>query len=98
RRALRLVTFLVAILSRFHAANGDVGAGGAMPPAFEPPTQIVFQHRWRRSKLLQLLFPAQGMALFRLGHAQQNVPTLLVTFVGGQIAIDQRSLPLRAPI
>jgi hypothetical protein len=69
---LRLVTFLVAILCRFHPANCHVGSGCAREPAIETAAPIIFQLRRLCPKLAQFVFPAHRVALFRFRHAQED--------------------------
>jgi hypothetical protein len=44
-RALRFVAFLIAVFGCFHAANCDICARRAIPPAIQVPPPIILQDR-----------------------------------------------------
>ena len=83
---------------RFHAANGNLGAGNLVPPTIQPARDRVLQNRRLGSEVSQLFLPTLRVAFFRFRHAQENAFAFLVRLARGQIAIGLRGLDFSLPI
>src|ERR1043166_9168740 len=98
--ALRLIMEFgfLAFFSRFHAANRNIRARDFVPPAIEPPREVVLVHGRRGAELYQFFFPTMRMTLLRFGHAQENVFALFIALALREIAISSCGLDFRLPV